>query len=250
MSAIVVVTVLTAGWVGFSGHSLLRRAQFVVEPLAQYGVPRPWWTPLRVAKVAGAAGLLIGPAVHVIGLLSAATAAAPATLLIAAKPPRRTRPPPPLERTAGPSAGPRPYNSIPELVRDLGGGELRRPDRTAHRTLGADGSDLRVHLSHAFGTTPLQLTGATVGLSAGGATVQPGTVRALTFGGSASPRSAPAARTPAGTGSTSTTPGPGLWRMPWTWTPCRPPHPVAALAARHRPTGPSTKGHGTRDHTP
>ncbi|WP_338498900.1 DoxX family protein [Streptomyces sp. SJL17-4] len=77
MSAVVVVTVLTAGWVGFSGHSLLRRAQFVVEPLAQYGVPRPWWTPLGVAKVAGAAGLLIGPAVHVIGLLSAATAAAP-----------------------------------------------------------------------------------------------------------------------------------------------------------------------------
>ncbi|MFF9017416.1 DoxX family protein [Streptomyces sp. NPDC014870] len=71
MSATVIVSVLTAAWVGFSGLSLLRRAQFVVEPLAQYGVPRSWWTRLGVAKLAGAAGLLIGLAVPVIGVLAA-----------------------------------------------------------------------------------------------------------------------------------------------------------------------------------
>ncbi|MFD9244943.1 hypothetical protein ACFV0D_24015 [Streptomyces sp. NPDC059556] len=53
--------------------------------------------------------------------------------------------------------------------------------------VGTGGSDLRVRLSHAFGTAPLRLTGATVGLSAGGASVRPGTVRTLTFGGSPSP---------------------------------------------------------------
>ncbi|MFF1411294.1 DoxX family protein [Streptomyces sp. NPDC058289] len=72
MSITVVVTILTAVWVGFSGLSLMRRAQFVVEPLVQYGVPRSWWTPLALAKLAGAAGLLIGLAVPVIGLLAGA----------------------------------------------------------------------------------------------------------------------------------------------------------------------------------
>ncbi|MEU9415798.1 SGNH/GDSL hydrolase family protein [Streptomyces sp. NPDC048272] len=60
--------------------------------------------------------------------------------------------------------------------------------------VGADGSELRVRLSHAFGTAPLRLTGATVGVSAGGAAVRPGTVRALTFGGSASPSIRPGDR--------------------------------------------------------
>ncbi|MEU4360154.1 DoxX family protein [Streptomyces virginiae] len=70
MSITVVVTILTAVWVGFSGFSLMRRAQFVVEPLVQYEVPRPWWTPLALAKFAGAAGLLIGLVVPVVGLLA------------------------------------------------------------------------------------------------------------------------------------------------------------------------------------
>ncbi|MFJ5811174.1 DoxX family protein [Streptomyces sp. NPDC093093] len=72
MSITVAVTILTAVWVGFSGLSLMSRAQFVVEPLVQYGVPRSWWTPLAVAKLAGAAGLLIGLAVPVVGLLAGA----------------------------------------------------------------------------------------------------------------------------------------------------------------------------------
>ncbi|MEU9419609.1 DoxX family protein [Streptomyces sp. NPDC051000] len=70
MTAVVVVTVLTAVWVAFSGVSLLRRAQFVVDPLVEYGVPRSWWTPLGLAKVAGAAGLLVGLAVPVVGVIA------------------------------------------------------------------------------------------------------------------------------------------------------------------------------------
>ncbi|NUP30936.1 MAG: DoxX family protein [Streptomycetaceae bacterium] len=67
----VVVTVLTAAWVGFSSFSLLRRAAFVVDPLVTYGVPEAWWTPLGIAKGAGALGLLVGLAVPAIGIAAA-----------------------------------------------------------------------------------------------------------------------------------------------------------------------------------
>lgn len=67
-TAFVIVTILTAAWVGFSGFSLLRRAPFVVEPLVQYGVPRSWWSWLGLAKTAGALGLLVGLAVPAIGV--------------------------------------------------------------------------------------------------------------------------------------------------------------------------------------
>ncbi|MFI6183655.1 GDSL-type esterase/lipase family protein [Nonomuraea sp. NPDC051191] len=43
--------------------------------------------------------------------------------------------------------------------------------------------ELRVRLSNRYGTKPLKLSGATVGRSAGGAAVWPGTSRALRFGG-------------------------------------------------------------------
>jgi hypothetical protein len=69
-TTLVIVTALTAAWVGFSAFSLLRRAAFVVDPLVQYGVPESWWTPLGLAKAAGAIGLLIGLAVPVIGRLA------------------------------------------------------------------------------------------------------------------------------------------------------------------------------------
>jgi lysophospholipase L1-like esterase len=48
---------------------------------------------------------------------------------------------------------------------------------------GAEGSELRVRLTNAYGKTPLRLTGASVARSAGGAAVEPGTVRTLRFGG-------------------------------------------------------------------
>ncbi|GHJ47148.1 membrane protein [Catellatospora sp. TT07R-123] len=66
-----VVTVLTALWVGFSAFSLLLRAAFVVDPLRTYGVPESWWTPLGLAKAAGALGLLAGLAVPAIGIAAA-----------------------------------------------------------------------------------------------------------------------------------------------------------------------------------
>ncbi|MFD9484348.1 DoxX family protein [Streptomyces sp. NPDC059991] len=66
--AYIIVAVLTSAWVGFSGFSLLRRADFVTQPLIEYGVPRAWWTLLGVAKAAGAVGLLVGLAVPAIGI--------------------------------------------------------------------------------------------------------------------------------------------------------------------------------------
>ncbi|NUW44152.1 DoxX family protein [Nonomuraea rhodomycinica] len=64
----VIITVLAAAWVGFSGFSLLRRADFVAKPLIEYGVPQSWWTLLGAAKAAGAVGLLVGLAVPAIGV--------------------------------------------------------------------------------------------------------------------------------------------------------------------------------------
>jgi hypothetical protein len=66
----VVVTVLAAAMVGFSAGSVFAHATWVVEPLAEYGVPRSWWPWLGAAKAAGALGLLVGLAVPVIGLLA------------------------------------------------------------------------------------------------------------------------------------------------------------------------------------
>ncbi|MFJ8661304.1 DoxX family protein [Streptomyces sp. NPDC093795] len=67
----VVVTAVAAFMAGFSGGAIFVRAAFVVEPLAQYGVPRTWWNWLGAAKVAGALGLLVGFFVPVIGTLAA-----------------------------------------------------------------------------------------------------------------------------------------------------------------------------------
>ncbi|TDD10261.1 DoxX family protein [Nonomuraea deserti] len=66
----VIVAILTAAWVGFSAVSIFIRASWVVGPLADYGVPRKWWPWLGVAKAAGAAGLLVGLLVPVIGVLA------------------------------------------------------------------------------------------------------------------------------------------------------------------------------------
>ncbi|MET8338353.1 DoxX family protein [Streptosporangium canum] len=65
-----IVTVLAALWVGFSAFSLLRRAEWVVKPLVDYGVPRSWWTWLGAAKAAGSAGLLVGLFVPIVGVLA------------------------------------------------------------------------------------------------------------------------------------------------------------------------------------
>ncbi|MFF0480395.1 DoxX family protein [Streptomyces sp. NPDC004435] len=66
-----VVTAVAAFMAAFSGASVLFRAKFVVEPLAAYGVPRAWWNGLGVLKLAGAAGLVAGFWVPVVGTLAA-----------------------------------------------------------------------------------------------------------------------------------------------------------------------------------
>lgn len=70
-TAYVVVTVLAALWVAFSAYSIFVRATWVTEPLAEYGVPRSWWPWLGTAKAAGAAGLLAGLFVPVLGTIAA-----------------------------------------------------------------------------------------------------------------------------------------------------------------------------------
>ncbi|NDU71733.1 SGNH/GDSL hydrolase family protein [Actinomadura sp. DSM 109109] len=48
------------------------------------------------------------------------------------------------------------------------------------------GTEVRIRLSNAYGRTPLHVTGATIGRTADGAAVQPGTIRQLRFAGSPS----------------------------------------------------------------
>lgn len=69
-AAYVVVTILAAAGVGFSAAALFRRAPWVVQALTDYGVPRSLWPWLGTAKAAGAAGLLVGLVVPVIGLMA------------------------------------------------------------------------------------------------------------------------------------------------------------------------------------
>ncbi|MEU8626327.1 DoxX family protein [Streptomyces sp. NPDC048669] len=64
----VVVTLVAAAMAGYSAGALLLRAQWVVQALTDYRVPRAWWTWLGAAKAAGAAGLLAGLFVPVIGV--------------------------------------------------------------------------------------------------------------------------------------------------------------------------------------
>lgn len=66
----VVVTVLAAVMVGFSAGSVFFHAKWVVEPLADYGVPHSWWPWLGTAKAAGATGLLVGLAVPLVGVVA------------------------------------------------------------------------------------------------------------------------------------------------------------------------------------
>ncbi|MEU2454036.1 MULTISPECIES: DoxX family protein [unclassified Streptomyces] len=67
----VVLALVGAFMVGFSAASVFLGAKWVVEPLAEYGVPRAWWTWLGVAKAAGAAGLVVGIFVQAIGIAAA-----------------------------------------------------------------------------------------------------------------------------------------------------------------------------------
>jgi hypothetical protein len=70
-TAHVVVTLVAAAMVGFSAGSIFFHAKWVVEPLADYGVPRSWWPWLGTAKAAGAVGLAAGLFVPVLGVVAA-----------------------------------------------------------------------------------------------------------------------------------------------------------------------------------
>ncbi|MCT2582618.1 DoxX family protein [Actinophytocola gossypii] len=70
-TAYTIVTIVGAAMVGFSAVSVFLHAKWVVEPLAEYGVPRSWWPWLGTAKAAGAIGLVVGLFVPVIGVAAA-----------------------------------------------------------------------------------------------------------------------------------------------------------------------------------
>jgi len=67
-TAYVVVTVLAAAWVAYSAFAVFFRAKWVVQALSDYGVPRSWWPWLGTAKIAGAAGLVAGLLVPLVGV--------------------------------------------------------------------------------------------------------------------------------------------------------------------------------------
>ena len=69
-TAHVVVTLLAAAMVGFSAASVFLRTPWVVQPLADYGVPRSWWPWLGTAKAAAAVGLLVGLFMPLIGAIA------------------------------------------------------------------------------------------------------------------------------------------------------------------------------------
>jgi hypothetical protein len=70
-TAHVIVTLVAAAMVGFSAVSVFTHAKWVVEPLADYGVPRSWWPWLGTAKAAGALGLAAGVFMPVLGIVAA-----------------------------------------------------------------------------------------------------------------------------------------------------------------------------------
>jgi hypothetical protein len=67
-NAFIVTAVLGAAMAGFSAASIFRHAQWVVEPLSEYGVPRSWWPWLGAAKAAGAIGLFVGLVEPIVGV--------------------------------------------------------------------------------------------------------------------------------------------------------------------------------------
>lgn len=69
-TAYLVVTLVAAAMAAFSAGSVFFRAKWVTQPLADYGIPDSWLPWLGAAKAAGAAGLVVGLFVPVIGLLA------------------------------------------------------------------------------------------------------------------------------------------------------------------------------------
>ncbi|MEU4999846.1 DoxX family protein [Streptomyces sp. NPDC021622] len=70
-TAHIIVTLLAAAMTAFSATSVFLRSKWVVEPMADYGVPMTWLPWLGTAKAAGTLGLLVGLFVPVIGVAAA-----------------------------------------------------------------------------------------------------------------------------------------------------------------------------------
>ena len=66
----IVVTVLAAAMVGFSAGSVFFHAKWIVQYFAGYGIPGSWGPWLATAKALGAAGLLVGLFVPIIGVVA------------------------------------------------------------------------------------------------------------------------------------------------------------------------------------
>lgn len=66
-----VIVILTAAWVGFSAFAVFAHKAWVVDNLADYGVPRSWWVWLGSAKTFGAIGLVVGLWWSAIGIAAA-----------------------------------------------------------------------------------------------------------------------------------------------------------------------------------
>ncbi|MEU5685582.1 DoxX family protein [Streptomyces venezuelae] len=66
-TSLVVVTLIAAAMVAFSAVSVFLRAEWVVKPIADYGIPMAWLPWLGTAKAAGALGLVAGLFVPVVG---------------------------------------------------------------------------------------------------------------------------------------------------------------------------------------
>lgn len=67
-TAHIIVTILAAAMSGYSAGAVLFHAQWVVQALTDYSVPRSWWPWLGAAKAAGAVGLLVGLFVPPLGV--------------------------------------------------------------------------------------------------------------------------------------------------------------------------------------
>lgn len=70
MTAYIVLTLVAAAMVAFSAGSVFFRAKWVVQPIADYGIPRSWLPWLGTAKAAGAIGLVVGLFVPIIGVMA------------------------------------------------------------------------------------------------------------------------------------------------------------------------------------
>lgn len=66
-----IVVILAAAWVGFSAYAVFTHKSWVVDNLADYGVPQRAWPWLGSAKMLGAVGLVVGLWVPAVGIAAA-----------------------------------------------------------------------------------------------------------------------------------------------------------------------------------